>query len=190
MTTPAVPPAAPRDNTRKPPAPVAAPAPLREGLHDFDFLHGSWHVRNRRLRHPLTGSADWYEFDAHSRERPLLDGQGNLEEYAATLPDGTAIRAVALRLYEPVTRRWTIHWCNASTGRLDPPMSGAFRRGVGEFLSHEEYQGRMILVRFRWSLRGPDTPHWEQAFSADGGVTWETNWVMDFTRDRAAGEPP
>ena len=23
---------------------------------------------------------------------------------------------------------------------------------------------------------------WEQAFSADGGATWEVNWVMEFTR--------
>jgi hypothetical protein len=26
------------------------------------------------------------------------------------------------------------------------------------------------------------TPRWEQAFSEDGGETWETNWVMDFAR--------
>jgi hypothetical protein len=26
------------------------------------------------------------------------------------------------------------------------------------------------------------TPRWEQAFSTNVGVTWETNWIMEFTR--------
>ena len=38
-----------------------------------------------------------------------------------------------------------------------------------------------IRVRFIWSGVTTPTPRWEQAFSDDGGETWETNWVMDFT---------
>ena len=155
----------------------------RDGLHDFDFLHGSWRIRNRRLRRPLAGSSDWVEFEGRSVERPLLDGQGNLEEYDATLPDGTRIRAVALRLSDPKRTHRTIQWANAANGTLDPPMTGAFRDdGRGEFLSHEDYHGRMILVRFHWTRGGPDAARWEQAFSADAGRTWETNWIMEFSR--------
>ena len=189
MTTPA-------SSAASSPAPVATgvpprvtpPEPARDGRHDFDFLHGTWRIHNRRLRRPLTGSTEWVEFAGWSLERPVLGGQGNLEEYEATLPDGTAIRAVALRLYEPATRRWTIRWSNAATGTLDAPMTGAFRDGVGEFYGHEDYQGRMVLVRFRWTHTDRDAARWEQAFSADGGATWETNWVMHFTRT-AAAEP-
>jgi hypothetical protein len=171
-----------QDGAARAPRSIAAPPPLRDGRHDFDFLHGSWRIHNRRLRHPLTGSSEWYEFEGRSVERPLWDGQANLEEYDATLPNGTPLRGLALRLYEPKTRRWTIHWSNSASGTLDAPMTGAFRDGVGEFLSHEEFEGRMILVRFHWSSPGPDRARWEQAFSADGGRSWETNWIMEFRR--------
>lgn len=164
------------------PAPVAAPAPLRDGRHDFDFLHGTWRIHNRRLRTPLSGSSDWIEFEGRSVERPLWNGQANLEEYEATLPDGTPIHGLALRLYDPQSRRWTIHWSNSAKGTLDPPMTGTFRDGVGEFLSHEDYNGRMILVRFHWTNPAPGVARWEQAFSADAGRTWETNWIMEFSR--------
>jgi len=167
------------------PASVPAPDPPRDGAHDFDFLHGSWRIHNRKLRRPLTGSADWYEFEGRSVERSLWDGQGNLEEYEATLPDGTRLRGLALRLYDPKARRWTIHWSNSASGTLDPAMYGTFRDGVGTFYSHEDYQGRMILVRFLWTAAGGDAARWEQSFSADGGRSWESNWVMEFTRDAA-----
>lgn len=163
------------------PVAIPAPAPLHDGTHDFDFIHGAWRIHNRRLRCPLTGSTEWYEFEGHSMERPLWDGQANLEEYEGVLPDGTRIRGLALRLYEPRTQRWTIHWSSSTTGTLDPPMTGIFHNGLGEFYSHENYQGRMILVRFHWKAAGPDAARWEQAFSADGGKTWETNWIMEFT---------
>jgi hypothetical protein len=157
-------------------------APALDGSHDFDFLHGAWRIHNRKLREPLTGSEEWYEFDGRSTERPFWDGQGNLEEYEATLPDGTPLRGIALRLYQPKARRWTIHWSNSASGTLDPPMTGAFRDGRGEFYSHEDYRGRMILVRFIWTSSGSDAARWEQAFSEDAGRSWETNWVMEFTR--------
>jgi hypothetical protein len=35
-------------------------------------------------------------------------------------------------------------------------------------------------VRFVWSQIYTPEPRWEQAFSADGGQTWETNWIMEF----------
>jgi hypothetical protein len=161
---------------------MTAEATARDGAHDFDFLHGTWRIHNRRLREPLAGSEEWYQFEGRSVERPFWDGRGNFEEYEAILPDGTTLQGVALRLYDPQAGRWTIHWSNRATGTLDPPMTGAFRDGRGEFYSHEDYRGRMILVRFFWTSAGPDAARWEQAFSADGGRSWETNWIMEFSR--------
>jgi len=154
--------------------------------HDFDFLHGTWHVHNRRRRRVLAGdgaaAAEWYAFDGGATERPLWNGRANVEEYHATLPDGTPLHGLALRLYEPAAAHWTIHWSNAATGTLDAPMTGTFVDGVGEFFGDDRHDGRPIRVRFRWTSEGPDAARWEQAFSADAGATWETNWIMDFTR--------
>lgn len=152
-----------------------------DGVRDFDFLHGTWRIHNRRLRRPLSGSTDWYEFEGRSVERALWDGRANLEEYEAEAPAGR-LRGLALRLYNPHSRQWTIHWSNDATGTLDRPMTGEFRDGRGEFYGQDEFEGRPILLRFIWTSLGPAQARWEQAFSADGGRTWETNWYMSFTR--------
>lgn len=67
-------------------------------------------------------------------------------------------------------------------------MVGEFRDGRGEFYDQETFQGRSIYVRFIWSGMTSTSCRWEQAFSADGGRTWETNWIMEFTRDLAVLE--
>jgi hypothetical protein len=162
---------------------IQAPAAARDGTHDFDFLHGSWRVHNRRLRRVLMDSTDWYEFEGTATERPVWDGQANLEEYDAVSPAGR-IRGLALRLYEPSTRQWTISWSGSATGRLDPPMRGEFRDGRGEFHGQDEHDGKPIRVRFIWTSASANACQWEQAFSADAGETWETNWIMEFTRDQ------
>ncbi len=42
-----------------------------------------------------------------------------------------------------------------------------------------------LWSRFLWLYIKPNSCRWEQAFSADGGKTWETNWIMDFQRTDA-----
>ena len=37
-------------------------------------------------------------------------------------------------------------------------------------------------VQHRRLMDTPASAHWEQAFSPDGGKTWEVNWVMEFSR--------
>jgi hypothetical protein len=193
-TSPSTPRSSPMNPTARARLPDVVPAPAagRDGQRDFDFLHGTWRVHNRRLRRPLTGSGEWYEFEGSTVERPIWDGQANLEEYEATLPDGRRLRGLALRLYDVRAKRWTIHWSNSVSGTLDAAMTGTFRDGRGEFYSHEDFQGRMILVRFYWTSPGPNAARWEQAFSADGGRSWETNWIMEFTRtgEAAAARGP
>jgi hypothetical protein len=161
---------------------ATALTPLHDGSHDFDFLRGRWKVHHRRLRHPLSGSSEWYEFDGTAVERSLWDCQANVEELDAKLPDGR-LRGLALRLYSPSSRQWAIHWSTAENGTLDQPMMiGDFRNGCGEFYNQEEFEARSIFVRFFWMSITWEKCRWEQAYSADRGRTWETNWVMDFTR--------
>src|SRR6185312_6950556 len=162
----------------------AAPpiATLHDGSHDFDFLHGRWKVHHRRLCHPLSGSRERDEFNGTAVERPLWDGQANIEELDAELPD-CRLHGLALRLYCPLSRQWAIHWSTAENGTLDQPMMiGDFRNGYGEFYNEETFGDRGIFVRCFWTNLMREKCRWEQAYSADGGRTWETNWTMTFTR--------
>jgi len=69
-------------------------------------------------------------------------------------------------------------------GALDPPVKGRFVNGVGLFYSDSVINGKTIRTRFTWSTITPTAARWEQAYSSDAGKTWETNWVMQFTRVR------
>jgi hypothetical protein len=154
---------------------------MDDGRHDFDFLFGRWSVRNRRLRDPLSGSESWYEFEATSTERPMLGGLANLEQYDA--PGAPRpIHAIAVRLFNTQTRTWSIYWSTAGSGAFTVPTVGRFDNGAGTFLGHEVIEGREIVVRFTWARDGESKARWEQAFSGDGGGTWETNWEMECTR--------
>lgn len=172
-------PGAEPDSTTPLPAPAAAG---RDGSHDFDFLFGRWSIHNRRLIGRLRGSHEWAEFEATSEVRPILDGLGNVDEFRTEYWPGFV--GFTLRIYDPATRRWSLFWVDNRTGVLQPPVIGAFDGDEGVFEGDDTFEGRPIRVRFLWR-RGTDRAHWEQAFSADGGETWETNWVMELTREAA-----
>ena len=158
------------------------PDAARATKHDFDFLHGSWNIHNRYLKGRLKGSSEWTEFDARSDTEPLLDGFGQIDQYV-TMRDGARIEGVTLRLFNPTTGEWSLYWTDTvRTGELLPPMVGRFRGDVGEFFGDEMVDGRRVSCRFQWTRTRDGSPRWEQAFSDDGGKTWEVNWVMTFTR--------
>jgi hypothetical protein len=150
--------------------------------HDFDFEFGRWTVRHRRLVKRLAGSQDWEEFTGTCEARPVLAGNGNVEDNLVNLPAG-AYRAIAIRSYNTASGNWAIWWLDErAPHHLDVPVIGRFTNGRGEFLAVDTFEGRPIKVRFLWLDTDTDTPRWEQAFSPDGGKTWETNWYMSFSR--------
>ena len=61
-------------------------------------------------------------------------------------------------------------------------MVGRFVRGAGRFYDQEEFNGGVIMTRNGFSDITPNSSRFEQAFSDDEGKTWETNWIMTFTR--------
>lgn len=154
-------------------SPLAAPA----GRHDFDFLHGHWRVTNRRLRLRLCGCTEWDSFEATQYCMPWLDGLVNVDEMRGA--DGPV--GLSLRLFDLAAQQWRIHWVSPRDGLLQPAVQGRFVNGLGLFEGPDVHEGRPIRVRFIWSGTHGRTPRWEQAFSGDGGQTWETNWTMDFT---------
>jgi len=152
---------------------------------DFDFVIGDWIVSHRRLKERLAGCSEWVAFDGASSTRHVLGGFGNIEDNQLFLPEAT-YRAVALRSYNADTKSWFIWWLDGRLPEsLDIPVVGHFVDGVGTFFADDQLNGQPIKVRFTWSVPVADQPHWEQAFSTDGGATWETNWTMEFSRGAA-----
>src|SRR5262245_47810724 len=151
-------------------------------LHDFDLFFGSWQTQHRRLKERLANSNEWIEFDGTSRMEPLLGGYGNMDDNVFNMPGGT-YRGVSMRAFDPKTRTWAIWWLDERFPHtIDVPVIGSFKDGIGTFYADETFKGKPIKVRFLWSGITRTARQWEQAFSPDGGATWETNWVTRFTR--------
>lgn len=162
---------------------------LTGGEHDFDFEFGTWKTHISRLVHPLSGSTTWVEYEGTSVVRKVWNGRANLLELEVNGPSGH-IEALSLRIYNPVSRQWSLNFSNSSGGTLGQPTIGEFKNGRGEFYDQESFAGRAILVRFVISEIKPDSCHFEQSFSADGGRTWEVNWIATDTRMRADAASP
>jgi hypothetical protein len=152
-----------------------------DGQRDFDFEIGSWNIHLSRLKDRLAGSTTWVDFDGTSVTRKVWNGRANLNEFEADSSQGH-IEGLTLRLYNPQSRQWSIYWANGKDGILAQPMIGEFKNGRGEFFDQEPWKGRAVYVRFIWSDTTTKSPHFEQAFSDDGGKTWEVNWITNQTR--------
>lgn len=147
---------------------------------DFGFFAGSWDGTHRRLRKALAGCTEWDEFVSTSECWSLFGGAANVDE--VRIPD-RGFSGLSVRLLDVASGQWSIYWANSRDGILQvPPVVGGFSDGVGLFYSDETYEGKPIRVRYTWSEITPASARWDQAFSADGGQTWETNWIMNFTR--------
>jgi hypothetical protein len=161
--------------------PAVPPVQLRDGSHDFDFERGAWALHIRRLVHPLTGSTQWTDYDGAKTDTPIWGGKANLAEVNA---EGRAghLQFLALRLYSPAAHQWGLYFASANSGVFGTPLVGAFRNGRAEFVGPDVYNGRSILVRFVMQSDGPGKASSEQYFSADGGHSWELNWINTYTR--------
>ena len=157
---------------------LAEPALPTGEVNDFDFLAGTWSVKNRRLRARGVGSNDWDEFPGTSRASLHLGGVANMDEIAFPTK---GFSGMTVRCFDLSTKRWSIYWVSSSTGLMYPPVRGGFTGDRGEFYGEDDDGGQRVTVRFVWTKLGANAARWEQAFSA-GGATWETNWVMDFER--------
>lgn len=173
---------------QSPTAPASTQKPMQAdgaatGLHDFDFLAGRWKVRHRKLKTRLANSHDWVEFEGTLYSQPLMGGYANVDDDVFEVPGG-AYRGVAPRSFDPNTGLWSIWWMDSRypAAPMDPPVKGSFHDGVGTFYADITENGRPIRMRFIWSKITRTTCHWEQAYSPDGGKTWETNWTQDLVR--------
>jgi hypothetical protein len=145
--------------------------------HDFDFFEGKWKLRNKKLASRLSGSTEWTEFESTQEMYTILNGTGNIDNFLAEF-DGQPFEGMTVRLFNPTTKLWSIYWADSNEGRLDPPVVGSFENNVGHFFTKDTFNGKDIVVVFRWDARDRNNPVWSQAFSEDNGKTWEWNWYM------------
>jgi hypothetical protein len=152
-------------------------------MNDFDFFIGSWTVVNRQLKTLFAGCDEWEEYPATTTCQCIFNGGGNTEEIIFPTKNS---RGFTLRLFDTERRKWSIYWSNSRTGVLFPPVVGTFVDGRGDFYGDDTHEGRPIKAHFIWDDITPTSARWTQLFSADGGGTWETNWIMEFTRAQLA----
>lgn len=151
----------------------------RDGSHDFDFLYGKWKMPNHRLVKRMADSHDWEDFMSYDECRPLPGGIGNEDFYKTD--HWKDFVGMTTRTYDPKTGLWRIYWVDNyfSGGVIEAPVVGKFEGNVGVFEAPDTFNGKPIIVRFTWTVNPKGSKvvaNWEQAFSADGGKTWETNW--------------
>ena len=165
-------------------APTAATAAgQRDGQRDFDWELGTWTTHVKVLRNPLSGEApDWVAYEGTSIVKPLMAGRANFVELSVKGPAGT-IEGGALRLYNPQSRQWSLNYASVRNGLLTAPVFGSFdENGRGVFIGQDHLDGRTVLVRFVITRPSPREARFEQSYSADGGTSWETNWIAVDTR--------
>ena len=165
----------------RPDGKLAITASERSSEHDFDFLVGSWKIRNRRLKEFLAGCDEWDEFDATQNLSRILLGSANFDIFSTEL-GGKPFEGFTLRLFDPGTRLWTIYWADSDAVRLDSGKVGSFDGDIGEFFARDVFADKNIIVKFHWDKRNQEAPVWSAAYSDDEGRTWEWNWYAYFAR--------
>ncbi len=160
---------------------IISSAQNTSGEHDFDFEIGNWKTYVKRLTNPLEPTENWTEMNGISKVTKIWGGRANMVELIADGPTGH-FEGLNLRLYNPASKQWNLNFASARGGVMTTPTIGSFRNGRGEFYSQETLNERAIFVRFIITVLDPDTLRFEQAFSGDGGATWQVNWIATDTR--------
>ena len=156
------------------------------GAQDFDFLLGTWKIHNRRRTNPFLPEKDgvWEEFTATQTGVRYLDERLQAEFFEGTFPGGEVRKGLTLRNFDEQTQQWEIRWLDNRNPLSFSPLIGSFHDGIGLFYEDltSPADGRPVRVRFTWDHISTGHPRWQQAFSYDGGETWETNWTAEFTK--------
>ncbi|MEW6730208.1 MAG: hypothetical protein AB1489_02610 [Acidobacteriota bacterium] len=154
---------------------LAITASATSSQNDFDFLVGKWKLHHKKLKSRLNNCNEWDEFETTVEDFRILEGLGHMDVGHATF-NGKPWEGRTLRLFNPKTRLWSLYWVASDVGVLDPPVVGSFENGIGHFFTKDVFNGKKIIMMFRWNVRDKERPIWSQAFSPDNGKTWEWNW--------------
>ena len=161
------------------------------GTTDFDFFLHTWDVVNKRKKvrslyddPEANQQAEWEEFYGFfGMGAKYCDGRVMVDHFEATFPSGQVVKGLNVRVYHQQTGEWSLIWLDNRQPPDLEPLVGKFEDGVGRFESFITTQDdRKVLVRYQIDQFTEETFHWQQAFSMDGGETWEVNWIMESTK--------
>lgn len=171
------------------PAPRAPAARGESGIEtqaeprrQFDFWIGEWDVLNRRL----SPEGTWVDSGrARARIVPVLAGAAIFEEWSGEL-GGAPMYGCSLRAFDENSGDWILllNWPGGTGVGSFGTLRGSFRHGRGEFFAGVGQQ----RTRYTFSDCLPDSVRWDSATTADGGQSWRTSWIMEFSRTRASSE--
>jgi hypothetical protein len=162
----------------------AAPAPVRDGQHDFDFNLGVWRTHIRRVLDPWSGGTHFMEMNGTVSVRKVWDGRAWLEEIEADGPKGHW-EGMTLFVYNPEAHQWSQNFVDSQSGVVTSPLIGEFRNGRGELYAQDVRGGRTILIRAVWSDITPDAHHFEESYSDDGGKSWIPVFIASLMREKS-----
>jgi hypothetical protein len=147
----------------------------------FDFWVGEWDVLNRN-RPPE--DVRWYETGtATARVYPVVAGCGLVEHWRGHA-FGEFLVGFSLRAFNPQLGQWNLVllWPNQGQPRFGE-LAGGFRHSRGEFYSRSIAEtGDTTITRFTFSDVTPTTIRWQDGTSDDNGRTWDSSWIMEFSR--------
>ena len=159
----------------------AAAQAAPDGQHDFDFNFGTWKTHIKRIQDPFSSPGQSIELNGTVTVRKVWEGRAQLEEIEADGPNGHW-QGMTLFLYNPEAHQWSQSFAGSKSGVLNPPLIGAFKDGRGELFATDTFKDRSILVRGVWSQIKPDSHHFEESYSNDGGKTWAPAFIAELTR--------
>jgi hypothetical protein len=163
---------------------TAEPArPVHDGQHDFDFNFGTWRTHIKRILDPFAASSKSLELNGIVTVRKVWNGCAQLEEIETDGPNGHW-EGLTLFLYNPTAHQWSQSFVNSQRGVLAPPLIGSFNGGRGELFASDTFNDRSILVRGVWSDIKPDSHHYQESYSSDGGKTWVPAFIADLSREK------
>jgi hypothetical protein len=97
---------------------------------------------------------------------------------------GEFLVGFSLRAWNPQIGQWdlVLLWPNSGEPRFGV-LGGGFRHSRGEFFSGGlTAEGDTTLTRLTFSDITPNSLRWQEAQSVDNGRTWDSSWIMEFTR--------
>jgi len=149
----------------------------------FDFWIGEWDIQ----QHFLQRDGTFLELPATTSVERALDGcailerwRGRVQFFWEEMDAPQEIQGLSVRAYDPRSDTWSIHWMDTRSPVFGEPYSGRFVDGRGEFLRSSPDRTRTTRITF--TRPGDGLVHWELAFSADSGRTWQRLWTMDMRR--------